>query len=233
MKMNDKILLVDDEKDITDLLEKILQQEGFHHILKAASGEQAIELCRSEKPDAIVMDIMMPGIDGIEACKKIREFSYCPILFLSSKGDDIDKILGLSAGGDDYVAKPFSLKEVAFRVKAQLRRKSYGQQGTYPRAAIEIGSLHIDTESQRVYKANKEVGLTAREYQLIEFMARNAGKIISKERIYEQVWGENATGVDNTMMVHMRHLREKLEDDPSNPRIIITIKGLGYKLERI
>lgn len=230
--MDAKILLVDDERDITDLLQEVLRQEGFHNITKAASGEQAIELCRSEKPDAIVMDIMMPGIDGIETCKRIREFSFCPILFLSSKNDDVDKLLGLSVGGDDYVTKPFSPKEVAFRVKAQLRRKSYEQQNAHPKALIEIGGIRIDTESQRVYKSDKEVGLTAREYQLVEFMARNAGKIISKDRIYEQVWGENANGVDNTMMVHMRHLREKLEDDPSNPRMIITVKGLGYKLER-
>ena len=228
-----KLLLVDDERDILSLLEEVLRQEGFQNILKAESGEQAIEFCKSEKPDAVVLDIMLPGIDGIETCKKIREFSYCPILFLSSKNDDVDKILGLSIGGDDYVTKPFSPKEVAFRVKAQLRRKSYEQQENIKNAVIEINSIRIETDSQRVYKADSEVALTAREYQLLEYMARNAGKIISKERLYERVWGENSIGVDNTIMVHIRHLREKLEDEPSNPRLIITIKGLGYKLERV
>jgi len=228
-----KLLLVDDERDILSLLEEVLRQEGFQNILKAESGELAIELCQSEKPDAVVLDIMLPGIDGIETCKKIREFSYCPILFLSSKNDDVDKILGLSIGGDDYVTKPFSPKEVAFRVKAQLRRKSYEQQENTKNAVIEINSIRIETDSQRVYKADSEVALTAREYQLLEYMARNAGKIISKERLYERVWGENSIGVDNTIMVHIRHLREKLEDKPSNPRLIITIKGLGYKLERV
>jgi len=227
-----KILLVDDERDILNLLEKMLRQEGFQNILKATSGERAIELCRTEKPDAIVLDIMLPGIDGIEVCRKIREFSICPILFLSSKSDDIDKILGLSSGGDDYVTKPFSPKEVVFRIKAQLRRKQFEQNNAGFKAIIEAGGIQIDTDSQRVYKADKEISLTAREYQLLEYMARNAGKIIGKERLYEQVCGEYGIGVDNTMMVHIRHLREKIEDDPAHPKRIITIKGLGYKLEK-
>jgi len=227
-----KILLVDDERDIMNLLEKVLRQEGFQNILKATSGESAIEICRTEKPDAIVLDIMLPGIDGIEVCKKIREFSICPILFLSSKSDDIDKILGLSSGGDDYVTKPFSPKEVAFRVKAQLRRKQFEINNIKFKMIIEADDIQIDTDCRQVYKAGKEVSLTAREYQLLEYMARNAGKIISKERLYEQVWGEYGIGVDNTMMVHIRHLREKLEDDPADPKLIITIKGLGYKLEK-
>ena len=228
-----KLLLVDDERDILNLLEEVLRQEGFQNILKATTGEQAIELCRSEKPDTIILDIMLPGIDGIETCRRIREFSYCPVLFLSSKNDDVDKILGLSIGGDDYVTKPFSPKEVAFRIKAQLRRKSYAQQESNTKAIIAIGNIRIDTDSQRAYKDDKEIALTAREYQLLEYMAHNAGKIISKERIYEKVWGEYACGVDNTIMVHIRHLREKLENDPSNPQLITTVKGLGYKLERV
>lgn len=228
-----KLLLVDDERDILSLLEDVLRIEGFQNILKAMTGEQAIELCRSEKPDAIVLDIMLPGIDGIETCKRIREFSYSPVLFLSSKNDDVDKILGLSVGGDDYVTKPFNPKEVAFRVKAQLRRKSYEQQKSSAKAVIEIGNIRIDTDCQRVYKADEEITLTAREYQLLEYMARNAGKIISKERLYEQVWGEYASGVANTIMVHIWHLREKLENDPGSPKLIITVKGLGYKLEQV
>lgn len=227
-----KLLLVDDERDILNLLEEVLRSEGFQNILKATTGEAAIDLCRSEKPDAIVLDIMLPGIDGIETCKRIRDFSYCPVLFLSSKNDDVDKILGLGIGGDDYITKPFSPKEVAFRIKAQLRRKSYEQQASTATSILTIGSLSIDTDSQRVYQAEQEITLTAREYQLLEYMARNAGKIISKEHLYEQVWGEYSIGVDNTMMVHIRHLREKLEADPSHPEIIITVKGLGYKLER-
>lgn len=225
-----RILLVDDERDITNLLEEVLRQEGFKNILKASTGESAIDICRAEKPDVIVLDIMLPGIDGIETCRRIREFSYCPILFLSSKNDDVDKILGLGIGGDDYVTKPFSPKEIAFRIKAQLRRKSYEQQNSTSKPTIEIDTIKIDTESQRVYKGENEIGLTAREYGLLVHFASNADKIISKERLYEQVWGEDSVGIDNTMMVHIRHLREKLEDDPSNPTLIVTVKGLGYKL---
>lgn len=227
-----KILLVDDERDIMNLMEEVLRREGFKHILKTESGEAAVALCRNEKPDIIVLDIMLPGIDGIETCRRIREFSICPVLFLSSRHDDVDKILGLSCGGDDYVTKPFSPKEVAFRIKAQLRRKFYALQDINSETLITVGDIHINTESQRVYKADKEISLTAREYQLLAYMGQNTGRIISKERLYEQVWGENGIGIDNTMMVHIRHLREKLEDDPSNPKLLITVKGLGYKLEQ-
>ena len=152
-----KILLVDDERDIMNLLEKVLRQEGFQNISKATSGESAIEICRTKKPDAIILDIMLPGIDGIEVCKKIREFSICPILFLSSKSDDVDKILGLSSGADDYVTKPFSPKEVAFRIKAQLRRKQFEQNNAGLKAIIEAGGIQIDTDSQRVYKQTKRL----------------------------------------------------------------------------
>lgn len=227
-----KVLLVDDEQAILDLLEEVLKKEGFQHVLKTSTGEAAIELCRTEQPDLIVLDVMLPGIDGIETCRRIREFSYCSILFLSSKDDDIDKILGLSIGGDDYVTKPFSPKEVVFRLKAQLRRKRYEEQDHQAKETIKIGNIHINIESQRVYKNEKEIVLTAREYGLLTYFAQNPDKIISKDRLYEQVWGENSFGSENTLMVHIRHLREKLEDDPSAPKIIVTVKGLGYKLVR-
>lgn len=225
-----KILLVDDERDILNLLEEVLRKEGFQNILKTTTGEQAVALCRQEEPDAIVLDIMLPGMDGIEACRQIRTFSYCPVIFLSAKDDDVDKLLGLGIGGDDYVTKPFSPKEVAFRIKAQLRRKSYGRQEAFTQPSYQAGPLRIDSESRRVYKADREITLTGREYGLLLYLMENPDKIISKERLYEQVWGENGVGVDNTMMVHIRHLREKLEDDPGNPKYIVTVKGLGYKL---
>ena len=225
-----KILLVDDERDIINLLEEVLRQEGFRYILKAGTGEQAVELCRREKPEIVILDIMLPGIDGIETCRRIREFSYCPILFLSSRNDDIDKILGLSIGGDDYVTKPFSPKEIAFRIKAQLRRKDYERQDTNSQSVIEIGNVRIDSESRQVHRDGAEISLTAREYGMLVHLAGNLNKIISKERLYEQVWGEDGIGVDNTVMVHIRHLREKLEEDPSSPKLIVTVKGLGYKL---
>ncbi|MDO4274352.1 MAG: response regulator transcription factor [Eubacteriales bacterium] len=230
--MNSKILLVDDEKDIAELLEEVLQRDGFKNIEKAYTGQQAIEVCKSFEPDIIVLDIMLPDIDGIEVCRKIREFSICSILFLSSKNDDIDKILGLSSGGDDYVTKPFSPREVVFRIKAQLRRQQYQMAVDKDRKNdIVVGNLCLDKESSHIYKSGEELSLTGREFLLLSYLMENAGKIISKERLYEQVWGEYSSICDNTIMVHIRHIREKIEDIPSNPRQLITIKGLGYKLK--
>lgn len=229
--MNEKILLVDDEKDIVDLLESALQQEGFSNIQKAYTGRQALESCQTNQPDVVILDIMLPDMDGFEVCKKIREYSFCSILFLSAKNDDIDKILGLSCGGDDYVTKPFSPKEIVYRVKAQLRRQQY-QSGMNSKFedVLKIGTLTLDRESNKIYKAGQEIPLTGREYLLLAYLMENADKIISKERLYEKVWGEYSSICDNTIMVHMRHLREKIEEDPSSPKQLITIKGLGYKL---
>lgn len=227
---NKKILLVDDEKDIIDLIEEVLINDGFKNIVKVYNGLDAISLCKTECPDVIILDIMLPDVDGIEVCKKIREFSYCSILFLSSKDDDIDKILGLSSGGDDYITKPFSPREVVFRVKAQLRRQQYQSIIPSDDVFIKLGNITIDTEGSRVYKDRNEIELTGREYQLLSYMAQNVNKIISKERLYEQVWRAYSSICDNTIMVHIRHIREKIENNPSNPKILITVKGLGYKL---
>lgn len=227
--MNNKIMIVDDEPDILDLLEKALNLEGFHNITKIENGISAVDTCREIKPDIIILDVMLPDIDGYEVCKQIREFSHCPILFLSSKNDELDKILGLAVGGDDYVTKPFSPKEVSYRVKAQLRRAEYRQAPTQD-FSIEIGDLLIDTGGCRVIKNGKEIELTAREFEILKHLAENTGRVISREQLYETVWGEDSFGCDNTMMVHIRHLREKLEDNPTKPKYIITMKGLGYKL---
>ena len=228
--LQEEILLVDDERDITDLIEEALRKDGFSNIIKAYNGSDAVDLCRHQNPDAIVLDIMLPDIDGIEVCKSIRTFSYSPILFLSSKNDDVDKILGLSSGGDDYVTKPFSPREIVFRIKAQLRRKQYNQAPVQATMKFKTGNIIIDPDGYRVFKNGVELEMTAREFGLLLFMAENLNKIISKERLYEKVWGDYGAVCDNTIMVHIRHLREKIEDDPSNPQILLTVKGLGYKL---
>ena len=228
MEENYKILITDDEPDILSLLEKALKLEGFNNVIKAQNGTDAVELCKTENPDAVILDIMMPGMDGYEACKKIREFSIAPILFLSSKNDEVDKILGLAVGGDDYVTKPFSPKEVVYRIKAQLRRASYG--GLKASEPIRVGKLVIDPDKCEVTIDGRTVGLTAREYELLKTMAENKGRVLSRERLYETVWGETGFGYDNTVMVHIRHLREKIESDPNDPKYIITLKGLGYKV---
>lgn len=231
--MNSKILLVDDEKDIVDLMEDVLRQDGFQNIQKAYTGMDALEMCREFQPDVIVLDIMLPDIDGIEVCKKIRESSICSILFLSSRNDDIDKILGLSSGGDDYITKPFSPREIVFRIKAQIRRQQYQTTAqTDDKNLVIVGTLSLDKDSSRIYKDGKEISLTGREFLLLAYFMENANKIISKDRLYEQVWGESGGICDNTIMVHIRHLREKIEETPSNPKLLITVKGLGYKLKK-
>ncbi|WP_160687053.1 response regulator transcription factor [Clostridium sp. C2-6-12] len=226
-----KILLIDDEKDITDLIEDILLKEGFKNIRKAYCGIDGITICRDEKPDVVVLDIMLPDVDGIEVCKRIREFSYCPILFLSAKNSDVDKIVGLGMGGDDYITKPFSPREIAFRIKAQLRRQKYdGLKEEIKNETIRFGNITIDKAHSQVYKEDIEVNLTAKEYKLLLYLAENSNKIVNKERLCEVVWGEDYLGYDNTISVHVRHLREKLEENPSKPEIIVTVIGLGYKL---
>lgn len=224
-----KIMVVDDEADILDLLEKALNIEGYFNIIKIGNGLDAVDACRRMSPDVIVLDVMLPDIDGYEVCKRVREFSHCPILFLSSKNDELDKILGLSVGGDDYVTKPFSPKEIAYRVKAQLRRTEY-RSTPVRNYSIKIGDLMIDTEGCRVVKNDNSIDLTAREFEILKYLAENKGRVISRERLYEVIWGEDSYGCDNTMMVHIRHLREKIEEDPAKPQYIITMKGLGYKM---
>lgn len=224
-----KIMIVDDEPDILALLEKALNIEGFFNITTAADGMTAVDTCKKICPDIIILDVMLPDMDGYEVCRRIRQFSHCPILFLSAKNDEVDKILGLAVGGDDYVTKPFSPKEVAFRVKAQLRRAEYRQSPEQPRA-IAVGELVIDPDGCRASKNGRDMELTAREFEILYYLGQNIGRVISRERLYEAIWGEDSFGCDNTIMVHIRHLREKLEDNPAKPQYIITMKGLGYKL---
>lgn len=224
-----KIMLVDDEPDLLDLLDKALKLEGFHSIIKIDNGQSAVTVCQEIQPDMIILDVMLPDMDGYEVCKQIRAFSHCPILFLSSKNDEVDKILGLAVGGDDYVTKPFSPKEVAYRVKAGLRRAEYSQASTQ-NFSLKIGALAVDAAGCRVMKNGQEIELTAREFEILRYLAENIGRVISRERLYETIWREDSFGCDNTVMVHIRHLHEKIEDNPAAPQYIVTLKGLGYKL---
>lgn len=232
---NKKILLIDDEKDILNLLETVLIKEGFKEIYKVENGNKGIELCQKINPDIIVLDIMLPDIDGYEVCKKIREFSMCPIIFLSAKSDDVDKLLGLGIGGDDYVTKPFSPKEIAFRIKAHFRRLEHMQFKVNERKRddykeiIKFKDIEIDENKAEVKKSGDVLNLTAKEYQLLLYLVKNPNMILSKNSLIENIWGSEYEGYDNTLMVHIRHLREKIEDDPSRPKYITTFKGLGYK----
>lgn len=231
--ITDKILLVDDETDILNLLIDVLHKEGFTNIQTAENGQDAVTVCRSFQPDVVILDIMLPDFDGIEVCRKIRDFSHCSILFLSSKNDDVDKILGLACGGDDYVTKPFSPKEMVYRIKSQLRRMEYARKDAVPeqKKILSLGDIKLDIDAAVAYKNGQILELTAKEFGILRYMMENPNKIINKERLYEQVWGEESVVCDNTIMVHMRHLREKIEEDASNPKYLITVKGLGYKLQ--
>jgi len=222
---NKKILLVDDELDILNLLETVLKKEGFNNIYKTTSGHETIKMCEKIAPDLIVLDIMLPDIDGFEVCRRLREFCLVPIIFLSAKDDDVDKLLGLGIGGDDYITKPFSPKEVAFRIKAHFRRSEYFNLKSLSdsKRIIRFGDVEIDEDKGEVRKKSELVPLTLKEYSLLLYLAYNPNKILSKNQILEKVWGSDFEGYDNTLMVHIRHLRQKLENDPSNPKYIIPL----------
>ena len=188
-----KIMAVDDEPDILDLLEKALNIEGFPIVIKIYTGRKAVNACREIQPDIIILDVMLPDIDGYEVCRQIRQFSHCPILFLSSKNDELDKILGLAVGGDDYVTKPFSPREIAYRVKAQLRRMEYRQSPCVSQT-IEIGALTIDTDGCRALKDGRDLELTAREFEILQYLANSLG--ISKDTKLLDADGKNISAKD-------------------------------------
>ncbi|WP_342471437.1 response regulator transcription factor [Metasolibacillus sp. FSL H7-0170] len=223
------ILIIDDEADLRSLLTTTLQKEGFSNIITASSVTEGWNMFEQHSPSIALVDIMLPDGEGYDLCKKMREVSHIPILFLSAKSDEIDKLLGLAIGGDDYITKPFSPKEVAYRVKAQLRRAGYQTQAEAP--TTSVGPFTINTDETEVYKAGTVLDLTAKEVGLMACFLRNPNRILSKETLFEQVWGEEFFGADNTLMVHIRRLREKIEDNPSSPIYITTVKGLGYRFK--
>lgn len=227
----EKILVVDDEKEIRDLIEIYLKNEGFH-ILKASNGLEALGILEKEDVHLIILDIMMPKMDGTKACIKIREEKNMPIIMLSAKAEDMDKILGLTTGADDYMTKPFNPLELVARVKSQIRR--YTKLNTLTANTgdeIEIDDMLINVATHEVKINDKDVKLTPREFDILELLARNRGMVFSMEKIYEKVWKEDFFDSTNTVMVHVRKIREKTEEDPRNPRYIKTVWGVGYKIE--
>ncbi|MFE4570279.1 response regulator transcription factor [Paenibacillus chitinolyticus] len=225
------ILLVDDETEITNLLEIYLKNEGYR-LLKASDGAEALELLNENEVDLIILDVMMPRMDGIEACMKIREEKHMPIIMLSAKSQEIDKITGLSIGADDYVIKPFSPLEMLARVKSQLRRyRQLNGHSAKNENEILIEDLLINLGTHKVYVEGSEVRLTPREFAILQVLARNRGQVLSMEQIYEAVWDEPFFESNNTVMVHIRKIREKIEKDPSRPQMIKTVWGIGYTIE--
>lgn len=224
-----KILVVDDEKEIRDLIGIYLRNEGYDVVL-AANGQEALGKLLEGKFHLIILDIMMPYMNGIDACLKIRETNNTPIIMLSAKTEDMDKILGLSVGADDYLAKPFNPLELIARVKAQLRRFTKLNTTSEQGKVLELDGLKLELEAGKVFKNGKEVNLTPTELGILKLLWFNKGIVFKTEIIYERVWGQEYFENNNTVMVHIRKLREKIEDNPRSPQYIYTVWGVGYKL---
>ena len=228
------ILVCDDDKEIVDAIDIYLSQEGYH-ILKAYDGLQAIEIMKKEEVHLILLDIMMPNLDGIRATRKIRETSSVPIIMLSAKSEDVDKILGLNIGADDYITKPFNPLELIARVKSQLRRYTQlGNLATEEKEAVYVcGGLVVNDDLKTVTVDGEPVKLTPIEYNILVLLIKNQGKVFTIEQIYENIWNEEAIGADNTVAVHIRHIREKIEINPREPRYLKVVWGIGYKIEKM
>lgn len=228
------ILVCGDDKEIVDAIDIYLSQEGYH-ILKAYDGLQAIEIMKKEEVHLILLDIMMPNLDGIRATRKIRETSSVPIIMLSAKSEDVDKILGLNIGADDYITKPFNPLELIARVKSQLRRYTQlGNLATEEKEAVYVcGGLVVNDDLKTVTVDGEPVKLTPIEYNILVLLIKNQGKVFSIEQIYENIWNEEAIGADNTVAVHIRHIREKIEINPREPRYLKVVWGIGYKIEKM
>ena len=229
-----KILVCDDDKDIVEAIDIYLTQEGYE-VLKAYDGDEAIKVLKSNEVDLLIMDVMMPRLDGIRATLKIRENMSLPIIILSAKSEDADKILGLNIGADDNITKPFNPLELVARVKSQLRR--YTQLGSTARSdnqsEFRTGGLVIRDDLKEVTVDGEKVKLTPIEYNILLLLVKNQGKVFSINQIYENIWNEEAIGADNTVAVHIRHIREKIEINPKEPRYLKVVWGVGYKVEKI
>ena len=226
------ILVCDDDKEIVDAIEIYLSQDGYK-IYKAYDGEQAIQILDKEEIHLLIMDIMMPKLDRIRATLKIREYSSIPIIILSAKSEDTDKILGLNIGADDYICKPFNPLELVARVKSNLRRyTSLGSLTGENKAIYQVGGLVLNDDTKQVTVDDEPVKMTPIEYNILLLLMKNQGRVFSINQIYESIWNEDAIGADNTVAVHIRHIREKIEINPKEPRYLKVVWGVGYKIDK-
>ncbi len=234
--MTEKILVVEDELVLRETLEYNLKKQGYE-VCTAADGHTALALVREEQPDLILLDIMLPGMDGIEVCRVVRQEHNLPILMLTARDDEIDKIVGLEVGADDYITKPFSMRELLARIKAHLRRVRLLREESAPPPAAHseeqrrFGDLQIDLSRREVYRDGELLHLKPKEYELLAYFADHRGRVLSREQLLEDVWGWDFSGGSRTVDVHIRWLREKIEPDPANPTRIITARGIGYRFE--
>jgi DNA-binding response OmpR family regulator len=224
-----RILLVDDEQAIQTLLTYPLRKDG-HEVIPAHDGREALDLFRDQRFDLVVLDIMLPKLDGIEVCRRLRARSQVPIIMLTAKDDEVDKVIGLEIGADDYITKPFSVREFRSRVKAALRRADMGRGAAPPsEEPIKAGALEIDFERRGVSVRDEQIRLTYVEFEILAALARHPGRVMTREQLLEQVWGDSAYRDPRTIDVHIRHLREKLESDPRSPEYLFTVRGVGYR----
>ena len=224
------VLVCDDEADIAAALNIYLEADGYRVFL-AANGREALECVRHEPVQLILLDIMMPGIDGLTTLARLREFSNVPVIFLTAKSEDTDKILGLNVGADDYITKPFNPVEVLARVRSQLRRYLTLGGGIENPALLKIGGIELDDNAKTVTLDGEPVSLTPKEYDILRFLMQNPGKVFSPSELYRKVWDDIPLNADNALAVHIRHLREKLEINPAEPRYLKVVWGKGYKME--
>ncbi len=223
------ILIAEDEKDIRNLLRDNLEREGYL-VFDTKDGIDALDVIKNETIDLAILDVMMPRLDGFNLLRKIREISTLPVIFLTARGEDMDKVLGLGLGADDYLVKPFSMSELIARVGAQLRRcQQYTVKNQERLSQVVFKNLTLDKESCCIYKNDNMIELNAKEYKLLLYLMDNSGRVFTKKQLYSAVWEEDYYYDDNTIMVHISHIRNKIEDDPKNPEFIKTIRGIGYK----
>jgi DNA-binding response OmpR family regulator len=228
--MANKLLIVEDDPNLLETLKYNLRKESYD-VVTAIDGEQALEIARREKPDLIILDIMLPKLSGFDVCRILRKEMTAPILMLTAKADETDKVVGLEIGADDYVTKPFSIRELIARVRAMLRRTQIKEIQLPEERAIEIGAIRVDISRHQALLNDAVLDLRPKEFDLLAFLARNKGLVFSREQLLEKVWGYDYAGDTRTVDVHIRWLREKIETDPSNPKQLLTVRGAGYKLE--
>lgn len=228
--MGNKILVVEDDRTLLDVIKYNLIKEGYE-VTTAENGALALEIARKIKPDLVVLDVMLPGMNGFEVCRILRKETTTPILIVSAKIEEIDKVVGLEIGADDYVTKPFSMRELLARVSAMLRRSAMSEQKNDSEAILEAGSLKVDIARRKVSVRGEDLALTAKEFDLLVFLLKNKGIVFNRDQLLEKVWGYDYAGDTRTVDVHIRWLRQKIEDDPDEPKVLVTVRGIGYKLD--
>ena len=231
MAENDKILIVEDDRNLLDTLKYNLRKEGYA-VVTAVDGAEALDIARREKPNLIILDLMLPKMNGFEVCRILRKEMTVPILMLTAKAEETDKIVGLEIGADDYMTKPFSLRELLARIGAMLRRAKMVEIQPRPEEALlKVGDIEVDIARHQASRGATTLELTPKEFDLLAFLARNKGYVFSRDQLLEKVWGYDFAGDTRTVDVHIRWLRQKIETDPNNPKHLLTVRGIGYKLE--